>query len=244
MKAYVIDYDAAGHRRPWLAWLGEKPTDTFVDNDLHLVINDEQTKVNQDAEGIALFHWSYINGAVLRALSGRYTDLIIIAISGDGIENGPGGERCYCVKRPVGKQEDDVFGLRLKEFVEKIQTTRIPDFTLLEPSGSSETFALRLLCEAWEQVEVKKEQELNGIVIHSPGSDAKKWFDPFGTGPSEDNADKIAALMGEAEERASAVLLAVVTNGDMAGRIGEFLRPKPEGSRGAGTDGTSKPVLP
>ena len=52
---------------------------------------------------------------------------------------------------------------------------------------------------------------------------------------------KLAELMGEDEGRAKAVLSTVVRSGEMAGPIGDFLRPKAEGSNNADADGISKP---
>lgn len=87
-------------------------------------------------------------------------------------------------------------------------------------------FAFRLLCEAWEQVEIKKQSKLHEITIHSPSDDAKNWFKPFEFEPSVDNAKKIAALMGTNQERAKAVLLAVVNKELLADPIEAFLHPK------------------
>lgn len=100
--------------------------------------------------------------------------------------------------------------------------------------------ALRLLCEAWQFTNGESTRSMNDVAVYAPTSKAD-WFAPFGLEPTEENASELAALMGEDEARARAVLLAAVGNGGIGQAIGDFLNPKAEGSNRDGTDGISRP---
>jgi hypothetical protein len=95
--------------------------------------------------------------------------------------------------------------------------------------------ALRLLCEAWEQVSLKKELTVCDITIHAPVS-IWQWLGLFGiTKPHDETKkadaqmiDQVAGMIGSGDIRtkAKAVLEAANGTGDLTEAIGEFLKPK------------------
>lgn len=91
---------------------------------------------------------------------------------------------------------------------------------------SSAFLALRLLCEAWEQVTVKKEPTVSGITIHAP-TDFSKWLAPFG-GSTTGDIERVVGMVGYGDIRtkAKAVLDAANEKGDLQEAITEFLKLK------------------
>lgn len=96
-------------------------------------------------------------------------------------------------------------------------------YSVRDPSAF---LALRLLCDAWEQVTVMKEPTVHGITIHAP-MDFSKWLAPFG-GSSTGDIERVVGMIGSGDIRtkAKAVLESANGTGDLTEAIGEFLKPK------------------
>jgi len=74
--------------------------------------------------------------------------------------------------------------------------------------------ALRLLCEAWECVNVKGGDPLHDIEVHAPGSPSE-WLDPFAEikGEPGPTSEEVAAQLGDRKGLAIE-LFASIENGD------------------------------
>ena len=86
--------------------------------------------------------------------------------------------------------------------------------------------AFRLLCEAWEIVNIDKSPDCEGFTIHAPVT-PEDWLRPFDKKPSDPNAiEDVLAMMGSVEIKAKAERVLKSVGGeeiDLRNAVLEFL---------------------
>lgn len=193
INIFILDGDTPDlNRRNWESLLG-RPSLGVFESQSELIDAETQQPISRGRCGLVLIHTSYCSEAKLPELSKNYGDLVFLALTASGIINGPRGARYYSVGAGVGKPTDEAFSSRLHEFLEEYEKSGNPDFKLLEPNREY-IYALRLLCEAWQQTGGEESASLGGITINAP-TRPEMWFRPFDEECSERASTRLSDEM-------------------------------------------------